>query len=67
MNRAAVIAGVRAKARGLRWYLRQVSGEAKWDEYLARCRAEGRDPMTRREFERHRDAHREESARSSCC
>lgn len=64
---SGVLDGVRAKARVLRWYLRQVTGEAKWDAYVARCRDEGREPMTRREFERHRDAHREESARSSCC
>lgn len=63
----SVLEGVRGAARGLRWYLRQVTGEAKWDEHLDRCRAEGREPMTRREFERHRDQHREESARSSCC
>lgn len=64
---ARVAEGVRSAARGLRWYLRQVSGEAKWDEHVARCAEEGRAPMTRREFERHRDAHREVSARSSCC
>lgn len=63
----SVSEGVRRWARGLGWYLRQVSGEAKWDEYLDRCRAEGRAPMTRRQFERHRDDHRETSARSSCC
>ncbi|GGD06108.1 YbdD/YjiX family protein [Nocardioides daphniae] len=58
---------VRDAVGGVRWYLRQASGEAKWDEYVDRCRAEGRTPMTRREFERHRDAHREASARTSCC
>ncbi|QCX26564.1 CstA-like transporter-associated (seleno)protein [Nocardioides jishulii] len=58
---------VRRTGRGLWWYLRQATGEAKWDDYLARCRAEGREPMSRREFERHRDQHREESARHSCC
>ena len=54
-------------ARGLGWYLRQVTGEAKWDEYVARCRAEGRAPMTRREFERHRADAREHDPRSRCC
>lgn len=24
--------------RGIRWYLKQATGEAKWDEYLDRCR-----------------------------
>ena len=54
-------------ARGLGWYLRQVTGEAKWDEYLERCRAEGRPPMTRRQFERHRADAREHDPRSRCC
>ncbi|WP_376707730.1 YbdD/YjiX family protein [Nocardioides alcanivorans] len=51
----------------LRWYVRQFTGEAKWDDYLLRCAAAGTTPMSRREFERHRDQHRETSARSSCC
>ena len=62
-----VLERVRTTARGLRWYVRQVTGEAKWDEYVARCAAEDREPMTRREFERHRDHHREAAARASCC
>jgi uncharacterized short protein YbdD (DUF466 family) len=53
--------------RGLGWYLRQVTGEAKWDEYVERCRVEGRAPMTRREFERHRADAREHDPRSRCC
>lgn len=58
---------VLAAARGVRWYLRQFTGEAKWDEYLARCRTEGRRPMSRRDFERHRADHRERSTQSRCC
>jgi uncharacterized short protein YbdD (DUF466 family) len=58
---------LRSWAGGVRWYLRQVTGEAKWDEYVAACRADGTVPMSRREFERHRDHHREASARTSCC
>jgi uncharacterized short protein YbdD (DUF466 family) len=53
--------------RGVVWYLRQLSGEAKWDEYVARCAAEGTEPMTRREFERHRADHQERSPQSRCC
>ena len=53
--------------RALRWYVRQVTGEAKWDEYVARCRAEGAEPMSRREFERQRSAHREAHPQSRCC
>jgi uncharacterized short protein YbdD (DUF466 family) len=54
-------------ARAVRWYVRQLTGEAKWDEYVERCRAEGAAPMTRRDFERHRADHREQDARSRCC
>ena len=32
--------------RGLRWYVRQATGEAKWDEYVETCRAQGAEPMT---------------------
>ena len=53
--------------RGLRWYVRQVTGEAKWDEYVDRCRAEGQRPMTRRQFERHRALHSESNPRARCC
>ncbi len=54
-------------ARGLRWYLREVTGEGKWDAYLERCRREGRAPMSRREFERHRADRREHCPQSRCC
>jgi uncharacterized short protein YbdD (DUF466 family) len=54
-------------AKGLRWYLRQATGEAKWDQYLDDCRARGEEPMTRRAFERHRAEHREHNPQSRCC
>jgi uncharacterized short protein YbdD (DUF466 family) len=54
-------------ARGLRWYVKQLTGEAKWDEYLDRCRRENSKPMTRSEFERHRSDHQERSTQSRCC
>ena len=53
--------------RAVRWYVRQATGEAKWDEYLDRCRAEGVDPISRREFERHRAEHREANPQARCC
>ena len=53
--------------RGIRWYLRQATGEAKWDEYLDRCRGEGAEPMSRREFERNRAKHKEDSPQPRCC
>lgn len=54
-------------ARGLRWWLRQTTGESKWDDYLDRCRRESTEPMSRRDFERHRADHRERSTQSRCC
>jgi uncharacterized short protein YbdD (DUF466 family) len=53
--------------RGLRWYLRQVTGEAKWDEYVERCSRRGVPPVSRRDFERHRADHRERHPQSRCC
>ena len=56
-----------ALVRGVGWYLKQVSGEGKWEEYLERCRCEGVPPVSRREFERHRAEHREQQGPSRCC
>jgi uncharacterized short protein YbdD (DUF466 family) len=53
--------------RGLRWYLRQVTGEAKWDEYVQQCARTGVPPVPRREFERYRADHREHDPQSRCC
>ena len=62
MRAAALKAG-----RGIRWYLKQATGEAKWDEYLERCSSEDAEPMSRRDFERHRVEHKENSPQSRCC
>ena len=53
--------------RGVAWYLKQVSGESRWDDYLARCATDGTQPMTRRAFERHRADHREARVEGRCC
>ena len=53
--------------RGIRWYLKQVTGEAKWDEYLERCANEDVEPTSRRDFERHRAEHKENSPQARCC
>jgi uncharacterized short protein YbdD (DUF466 family) len=60
-------AAVRQAGRGIRWYLKQATGEAKWDEYLDRCRREDTRPMSRRDFERHRTEHKENNPQSRCC
>ena len=60
-------AAVLKAGRGVVWYLKQASGEAKWDEYVERCDRDGSPPMTCREFERHRADHRENTPQSRCC
>lgn len=55
------------KIRELRSLLRQATGESLWDEYVARCHVEGRAPMSRREFERHRSEHKERNPQARCC
>ena len=51
---------------GIRWFLKQSTGEAKWDEYLERCRGEDVEPTSRRDFERHRAEHKESHPQSRC-
>jgi hypothetical protein len=53
--------------RSIRWYLKQVTGEAKWDDYLVTCGREDVEPMSRRDFERHRSKHQESHPQSRCC
>jgi hypothetical protein len=53
--------------RGIRWYLKQATGEAKWNVYLDRCHDEDVEPISRRDFERHRAEHKESSPQSRCC
>jgi hypothetical protein len=61
--RAAV---VRA-GRGVRWYLREWSGEARWDDYVRECAEHGHAPVSRREFERRRADAAERNPVSRCC
>lgn len=53
--------------RGVRWYLKEVTGEARWDEYVDHCRRHEHEPMSRREFERQRSDLKEASPQSRCC
>lgn len=53
--------------RGVRWYLREFTGEARWDEHLRHCAQNGHAPLTRREFERLRSAVAERHAVDRCC
>lgn len=58
---------LRRAVGGLRWYVRELSGEAKWDEYVEHCRRHGHPPMTRREFERRRADQAEAAPQARCC
>ncbi len=53
--------------REIRRLLREATGEAKWDDYIERCRRQRVTPMTRRQFERHRAEHHESRPQSRCC
>ena len=52
---------------GILWYLKQATGETKWDEYLDHCRNEQVEPVSRRDFEWHRAEHKENNPQSRCC
>jgi uncharacterized short protein YbdD (DUF466 family) len=53
--------------RGVAWYLKQLSGEFRWDDYLAACERDDVTPTTRREFERHRADRVEHAPMARCC
>jgi uncharacterized short protein YbdD (DUF466 family) len=54
---------------GVRWYLREVSGESAYDRYVAHMRGDhpSQPVMTRREFERRRQDDRDARPQSRCC
>lgn len=60
---------VREVVGKVHWYLREVSGEADYDRYVAHRRREHpKDPvMSRREFECWRMDDRDRNPRSRCC
>jgi uncharacterized short protein YbdD (DUF466 family) len=54
---------------GVRWYLREVSGESAYDRYVAHMRRDhaGQPVLTRRDYERARQDDREARPRARCC
>jgi uncharacterized short protein YbdD (DUF466 family) len=56
-------------AKGVRWYLREVSGESAYDRYVEHRRSEhpGEPVMARRDFERRRQDAREARPQARCC
>jgi uncharacterized short protein YbdD (DUF466 family) len=53
--------------RNVRWYLREFTGEARWDHYREHCAEHGHTPMSRREFERRRADAAEQNPVTRCC
>jgi hypothetical protein len=51
----------------VRWYVREATGEGRWERYLEQCRAEGREPLSRRDYERCRSDHRDAHPEGRCC
>lgn len=51
---------------GLRWYLRELTGESQYDRYRARLDP-GATPLTRREFERRRTDRGDAHPQGRCC
>ena len=54
---------------GLRWYLRELTGEGQYDRYLARHARDHANtaPISRREFERARIDRTDAGPGSRCC
>ena len=53
--------------RGVRWYLKEFTGEARWDDYLGHCEEHGHTPMSRYEYERARTDAAEKNPIARCC
>jgi uncharacterized short protein YbdD (DUF466 family) len=60
---------VREAFSGVRWYLREVSGESAYDRYVEHRRRDHPDEpvLTRRAFERARQDEREARPQARCC
>ena len=53
--------------KGVRWYLKELTGEAQWDHYVDHCARHGHPPVSRREFERRRSDAAELDMGGRCC
>ena len=60
---------VRQMMAGVRWYLREMSGESAYDHYVQHMRRDHPDQpvMSRRDYERRRQDERNENPRARCC
>ncbi|MGW9715520.1 YbdD/YjiX family protein [Micrococcus aloeverae] len=66
---AAEASPARRTWQAVRWWVRQLSGEGRYDAYVAHHRVHHpeRAPMTEREFWRAEYARQEENPGSRCC
>ncbi len=60
-------ARVRQALAGVRWYVRELTGEAAYDRYVAAHAGADHTPLTRAQWWRARDDAREHTAHESCC
>jgi len=60
---------LREAVSGVRWYLREVSGERAYDDYVEHLRRDHPDQpvMSRSDFERRRMRMRDEKPKARCC
>jgi uncharacterized short protein YbdD (DUF466 family) len=60
---------VKQAVAGVRWYLREVSGESAYDRYVEHMRRDhpSQVVMSRRDFERWRQDLRQNNPRARCC
>jgi uncharacterized short protein YbdD (DUF466 family) len=60
---------VKRVAEGIRWYLREASGEGDYDRYIAHARRLHPDApvQSRRDFERQKMKARETNPGARCC
>jgi len=52
---------------GVRWYLREIGGTARWEAYLEHCREHGHEPVSRGAFERARTDAKAATPGARCC
>lgn len=52
---------------GVRWYLREIGGDARYEEHVAHCHRHGHPVPTRRAFERSRTDARAAVPGARCC
>lgn len=67
---AGAIAGrIRAAWRGIVWYMREISGEARYDHYLEHFAQEhpGEKPLSETEFLCAREEYDKHHPNTSCC